>query len=1163
MKSRTFLSGKIGAWLVLFFCVMSAAKQARADIDPDLDSRLWDLTYKGRYSEAMTLALQCERDAAGKYGSEHPDVASCLYWQATVQHDQTNYDEALALSQRELAINEKAFGPEDENVAVSLENVAYTLQALKNIPEARHYYQRALAIYEKLSIPAKNKKYFGPKIASTLRSLAEFLVLESRFREAAVLYERALLLYKKDPGPLGKGKDEVEVLDALAGVYEKMGELGKSQKLQNQAMQITDQNLGNDPLDVAAGAKGLAKRYQAQGLYARAEPLWLKSLKIMTDQFGTKAASVLKATSDLAGFYSQTLQFAKAQALYEGILAVRESERGKAHPEVAITLSNLALMYDKQGLYAKAEPLYLRAIAIFEKSPGQRVPLLSALNGLGLMYMHQGRLAQAELFLKRTLTIAETTFAEGEPKLAISLYNLATVYQLQKNYDASERMLKRALANAEKFRPTGIVNMATAMQELYVEQNDFAQADPMLQYILGADENFLGKEHPLYGAFQKSLASLYVKQGRYSEAGPLFGSAVRIFEKPLGLANPAIASVLSEWAKLHVAQQRFSDAELLQLRALSIMENALGREHPELATYLSDLANVYLMQDKMDEALLASKRACDLLRHRYTEGGTDKFAGSRLSEQTSRRDIFLQRLHLLSRRQTMPSVPPALVNESFEVAQLARASSVGQSVAQMAARFAAGGDELALLIREQQDTLSKLAQADQGLLAILSRPVEQGQQGAAGELRDEIDRLNQLSDLQNRQLSEKFPDYRNLVNQAPVTASQVQALLSAEEAMLVYSVTAQGSYAWVIKKHQVQFLALPIAQAELETQVRFVRSKLQPDANKRLPEFTPLTSNRLYQSVFAPLETGLADVKHILLVNEAALQSVPFGLLGSSGTASTPQWLAQRFSFSVLPSVNALKALRVFSRRNPGSKPFAGFGDPALNDRPVAGSDINAGLLFRSGNFQASDAGMSGIADVEAIRKADSLPQTAIELQAIARALNASNDDVYLRERATETRVKSLDLSPYRFIAFATHGVIAGEMPGLAEPGLILTPPSTGNAADDGYLSSSEIAQLKLNADWVVLSACNTASVDGSGSGEGLSGLAKAFFFAGSRSLLVSNWPVDSLATQQLITRTMGFYSDIPDIEKSAALQKAMLEMMASDQYSHPFYWAPFSVVGE
>lgn len=1155
MKSPTSPSGKIGAWLVLFFCLVSMAKQARADIEPDLDSRLWDLYYKDKYSEAMALALQCERDAVEKYGSEHPDVASCLTWQSTLEHAQTNYDQSLALSKRELAINEKAFGPQHENTAASLGDVAYSLQAQKNIPEARHYYQRSLAIYE------KNENYFDLKIASILCSLAELMVLESRFREAAVLYERALLIRKRKSGP--KDKEVVEIIDALAGLFEKTGESGKAQKLQNMAIQITDENLGNDPLDVAVAAAALAKRYQIQGLYARAEPLWRKSLKIKTEQFGTKAASVLKATADLAGFYSQTLQFAKAQALYEGILTVRESERGKAHPEVAITLCNLALMYDKQGLYAKAEPLYLRAIAILEKSPVQRVPLLSALNGLGLMYMHQGRLPQAELLLKRTLSIAESTFAEGEPKLAISLYNLATVYQLQSNFIASELILKRALANAEKFRPTGAVNMATAMQELYVEQNDFAQADPMLQYILAADENFLGKEHPLYGAFLKNLASLYVKQGRYSEAGPLFASAVQVFEKPLGQANPAIASVLSEWAKLHVAQQGFSEAERLQLRALSIMENALGREHPELATYLSDLANVFLAQNRIDDALLASKRACDLLLHRFTEGETDKFTGSRLSEQKSRRDIFLQRLQLLSRRQTMLSPPPALIEESFEVAQLARASSVGQSVAQMAARFAASGDELALLIREQQDTLSKLARADQGLLAMLSRPVEQGQQGAASELRDEIDRLNHVLDQQNRKLSEKFPHYRNLVNQAPATASQVQALLSAEEAMLVYSVTAQGSYAWVIKKHQLQFLALPITQTELETQVRFVRSKLQPSDNKQLPDFTPLTSHRLYQSVFAPLETALADVKHILLVNEAALQSVPFGLLGSSPLAAKPQWLAQRFSFSVLPSVNALKALRVFSRRNPGSKPFAGFGDPVLNDQPAAASGINAGLLFRSGDFRASDAGFSGIADVDAIRKADSLPQTAIELQAIAKALNASNDDVYLRERATETRVKSLDLSPYRFIAFATHGVIAGEMPGLAEPGLILTPPSTGNAADDGYLSSSEIAQLKLNADWVVLSACNTASVDGSGSGEGLSGLAKAFFYAGSRSLLVSNWPVDSLATQKLITRTMSFYANSDGIGKSDALQMAMLEMMANQQYTHPFYWAPFSVVGD
>lgn len=1157
MNLKPLQSGKLCRQLALFFCLIAANSPVLAEIDPDLDSRFWTLFYEDKYAEAMTMAEQCEHDAIKLHGNDHPDVASCVAWQATLQYAQGNFDQSVTLTLRELSINEKAFGPNHTDVAVSLSSLADGYQAQKKYIDARTYYQRALSIYE------KNESYYGPKIASTLCSLAELLVAQSRYQEAVPLYERALAISKKSKLGL-EDKSVAEVMDALAGLYEKLGASGKAKGLQQQAIQLTEANLGSDPLEIAAGAGTRAKRYQAQALYAQAEPLWLLSLKIKTDQFGPEDSLVLKATADLAGFYSQTLQFAKAQVLYEKILAIREAKLGKEHPDVATTLGNLALMYDKQGLYVRAELLYLRAIAILEKTYGQYAALLPALNGLGLMYMNQGRLTQAELLLKRTLAIAEKSFAEGDPKLAISLYNLATIYQQENKFEAAEVLLKRALANAEKFRPATIHNMATTMQELHQEQNDFAQADPLLQYALGADENFLGKEHPLYGAFQKSLASLYVRQGRYAEAEPLFKEAVRIFEKPLGMANPGIASVLSEWAKLYLAQARFAEAEPLQLRALSIMEKALGRDHPMLAPYLFDLANMHLAQNRLDDALAISQQACELLRNRFLAASSDKLGGNQLSEQQLRRNIFLQRLQLLSIRQSQSALPLSQANESFEMAQLARASSVGQSVGQMAARFATGGDELAGLIRDQQDTVSKLAQANQGLLETLGRPSEQEQQEATNQLRKEIVRLNQLLDEQDRQLSEKFPQYRNLINQAPVTAKQVQDLLQANEAMLVYTVTEQGAYVWILKQHQMQFRHLSIKQAEIETQVRFLRSKLQPDANGHLPAFTASTSHRLYQAIFAPAEAYLTDVKHILLVNEDALQGLPFGILGWNDTGASPHWLAERFAFSILPSVNALKALRVFTQRSIARKPFVGFGDPVLNDAVDISADVNPRALFRLGNFSAGNADtLHGIADVDAIRKANSLPQTATELRAIAQALKASDDDVFLRERATETRVKSLDLSQYRFIAFATHGVVAGEMPGLAEPGLILTPPNTGTANDDGYLASTEIAQLKLNADWVLLSACNTATADGSGSGEGLSGLAKAFFYAGSRSLLVSNWPVDSLATQKLITRTMGLYSSTPGVGKSDALQQAMLEMIVTEQYSHPFYWAPFSVIGE
>ncbi|MBK6905574.1 MAG: CHAT domain-containing protein [Rhodocyclaceae bacterium] len=168
------------------------------------------------------------------------------------------------------------------------------------------------------------------------------------------------------------------------------------------------------------------------------------------------------------------------------------------------------------------------------------------------------------------------------------------------------------------------------------------------------------------------------------------------------------------------------------------------------------------------------------------------------------------------------------------------------------------------------------------------------------------------------------------------------------------------------------------------------------------------------------------------------------------------------------------------------------------------------------------------IADVEAIRGAPRLAETADELRAMAKALKSDANSLWLQQSATESTIKRLDLARYRTLAFATHGVMAGEIKGIGEPGLILTPPQQGSPEDDGYLSSSEIARLKLNADWVVLSACNTAAADGTPGAEGLSGLAKAFFYAGARSLLVSHWPVASEATVLLTTVMMKEYEANP-----------------------------------
>ncbi|MEE8392941.1 MAG: CHAT domain-containing protein, partial [Rhodospirillales bacterium] len=170
------------------------------------------------------------------------------------------------------------------------------------------------------------------------------------------------------------------------------------------------------------------------------------------------------------------------------------------------------------------------------------------------------------------------------------------------------------------------------------------------------------------------------------------------------------------------------------------------------------------------------------------------------------------------------------------------------------------------------------------------------------------------------------------------------------------------------------------------------------------------------------------------------------------------------------------------------------------------------------------------------------------------------------RERATESRIKTASLNKYRVLAFATHGLVAGQLEGLAEPALVLTPPSVGTEQDDGLLTASEVAMLKLNADLVVLSACNTASADGTPDAEALSGLAKAFFYAGSRSLLVSHWPVGSDAAVKLTTTMLKEVANDNTVGRAEGLRRSMLALMENPDkphYAHPMFWAPFVVVGE
>jgi CHAT domain-containing protein len=391
---------------------------------------------------------------------------------------------------------------------------------------------------------------------------------------------------------------------------------------------------------------------------------------------------------------------------------------------------------------------------------------------------------------------------------------------------------------------------------------------------------------------------------------------------------------------------------------------------------------------------------------------------------------------------------------------------------------------------------------------------------------------------------------------------ETQRLLADDEALLVFDFDAK-SYAWIITRTDADWKELKISASDLDAQVRALRAWLT-DAQQR---FAPELAHKIYEATFGAFADKIAPKKRLSIITNGALTSLPPQLLvtkhPSGRRLKEVDWLVRFHAISILPSVASLKVLRGGSQTSSARKPIIAFADPVFS---------------KSARVQAQKAAMRSITsfyrgtqvDVAAIGEyLPQLPGSREEVKEIAAELKADPNDIRLGLAATETAVKQAKLDQYRIVYFATHGLVSGFLEQFAkskaEPALALTIPDKPNDFDDGLLTASEIAQLKLNADWVVLSACDTAAEEKPGA-EALSGLARAFFYAGARSLIVSHWSVSDEATARLMIGTLRASARDPKLSHAEALRQSMLAMIdaaKSDGDANPQLWAPFVVVGE
>jgi CHAT domain-containing protein/Tfp pilus assembly protein PilF len=989
-------------------------------------------------------------------------------------------------------------------------------------------------------------------------------------------------------------------------------EMVEAESVLRRALAIREKNLGSNHPDVAAVLATLGQIELDQNRLNDAERDISRAIGIDESVLGPDHLTTALVRLRLGNIRHRQIKETEALDIFNRALEVLKKSPGQADIMIPVTLNNIAETYQAQGRLQLAEARFAEALDLEEKLHGPDSFYLTAtLNNLGELRRAQGRLQEAEQLARRTLAIREKALGPDHPDVAASLNNLALVFSEEGRDAEAEGLLSRALAIEEKAFGAAHPNVAIALNNLaeaWVHLGRKQEAEQLLHKSLAIREKSLGPAHLDVAVSLDNLVVLIGDGDRYAAAEPLARRSLAIREAALGSSHPLLANSLNNLAVILDNTGRPQEAEPLLKRALDIRLHAFGEAHPDVANSFDNLGGHYLDLKDWQQAHDAFTRAVAIENsRRAVEFSEEESRGDlKAHEDTNPFPGLIVAAYNLASASNGGQQANALRSQAFEAAQWIGDEQAARAIAGMSARIAEGSGDLAARVRERQDLNEQAIATDKMLVAAISQSDVARNPAAEQALRARASAIaGQIREL-DLSIGAQFPQYSALVTRAPVSIEDVQKQLHPNEALLLFTTTLRLTFVWTVTRSDVQWHAAAIGEKQLADTVTVLRCGLDAEAwldktstcPEKLGSKRPLTAGEplpfdqerafaLYRALLAPVAHNI-DGKELILVPSGPLATLPFGMLLTDKPASDAgqdltkaPWLVKRFATTVLPSVSSLKALRQIAQKSRASKPFLGFGNPLLdgdgsdfaNERARLARQIqDCGAIpaqtrpIAQRGLGAVTALSGGTADIEQLRRQMPLPETALELCSVANSFAPVKGDVYLGNNATETKIKTLsesgDLARYHILHFATHAALAGQVDGSIEPGLILTPPIAATPADDGYLSSSEISGLKLDADWVVLSACNTAGGQSSRS-EAFSGLARAFFYAGTRALLVSHWAVSSDAAVAITTGTIDAMNAHPDVGRAEALRRSILALIAKGgNNAQPGIWAPFVLVG-
>jgi CHAT domain-containing protein/tetratricopeptide (TPR) repeat protein len=997
-------------------------------------------------------------------------------------------------------------------------------------------------------------------------SLNNIGLIHSRLGEpqkALEYYGQALQLYRAS----GNHQLEASTLSSMGTAHTRLGELQKALDYYNQALPLS--RAVGDRQEEAATLNSIGSVYTRLGKPDQALEALNQSLSLRREVGDRRGEA--RTLHNIGAFYESMGELKKALEYYEQELPLFRLVGDR--PAEGLILNNIGFTYSRLGELLKALEYYGQSLRL-SRVAGERFTEAYTLDNMGGVYYQLSETQKALQSLNQALEIRRAIADRAGQ--ATTLHNIGEVYS----------------SLGEPHRALDYLDQSLSLkQEVGNRRGEAATLDS-----IGGVYFSLGESQKALDYHEKSLFLRRAVGDRYGEAYALTNigvvydhlgelkKALEYFDQSLRLRR-TVGDRAGEASTLHnigstYSKLREADKALEYYTQALALARAVGYQGQEAATLRS------IARAERDRGRLTEARAQIEAALKIVESTRSMLVGQELrtSFSASRQEFYDLYIDLLMRmHRQQPSAEYDAV--ALQASERARARTLVEILTEARADIRQGVD--VVLLDRERSAQQQLNAKSERLTRLLSGKHTDEQETAA---RKEVEAL--LTDYQDveAEIRAKSPRYAALTQPQPLSLREAQQLLDKETLLLEYALGQERSYLWAVTPTSIKSFVLP-RRAEIETKARelydaltarnkLVRFEKREDREARIAKADAdysSASAALSQILIGPI-AGQLRRKRLLIVSDGALQYLPFGALPVSRgqllagkndqdvRTSSYRPLITEHEIVSLPSASTLALLRKeLVGRQRAAKTVAVLADPVFQDddprvrrdSAITGrqaSELSSRSAETRGLESELERSASDTGEVEFRR----LPFSRREAEGIAALTSNAMRKESLDFEANRVTATSADLSNYRIIHFATHGLLDSQHPELS--GIVLSLVNEAGEPQDGFLRLNEIYNLRLGADLVVLSACRTA-LGKEVRGEGLVGLTRGFMYAGAPRVVASLWAVDDKITAELMKR---FYREmlIKKQRPAAALRAAQVGIW-KDKGLPPYYWAAFVLQGE